>query len=47
MLGIGDVDFDTAGEQGFDFSFEGVADPQTIVRTVDRALGEKQAAGGL
>lgn len=47
MLGIGDVDFDTAGERGFDFSFDGVADPRGIVRTVDRALREGQAADGL
>ena len=47
MLGIGDVVFDTAGEQGFNFSFQGVADPQAIVRTVDRAIREKQAAGWL
>lgn len=38
MLGIGAVDFDTAGEAGFDFAFRGVADPEAIVRTVDRAL---------
>ena len=38
MLGIGTVDFDTAAEAGFDFSFRGVGDPRGIVRTVDRAL---------
>jgi uncharacterized membrane protein YdbT with pleckstrin-like domain len=38
MLGIGTVDFDTAGEAGFDFSFRGVAHPHQIVRTVDRAI---------
>lgn len=37
-LGIGTVDFDTAGEAQFDFSFRGVSDPRLIVRTVDRAL---------
>jgi uncharacterized membrane protein YdbT with pleckstrin-like domain len=37
-LGIGTVDFDTAGETQFDFSFRGVSDPRRIVRTVDRAL---------
>lgn len=47
VLGIGDVDFDTAGERGFNFSFDGVADPHEIVRTVDRALREMQEAGGL
>jgi uncharacterized membrane protein YdbT with pleckstrin-like domain len=40
MLGIGTVDFDTAGESQFDFSFRGVSEPRGIVRTVDRALHE-------
>ncbi len=38
MLRVGSVDFDTAGEAGFDFSFRGVAHPHQIVRTVDRAI---------
>ncbi len=42
MLGVGSVDFDTAGESGFDFTFAGVAHPHRIVRTVDRALHELQ-----
>ena len=41
VLGIGTVDFDTAGGAAFDFRFTGVADPQGIVRTVDRALRER------
>jgi uncharacterized membrane protein YdbT with pleckstrin-like domain len=40
MLHVGTVQFDTAGEAGFDFSFHGVAHPHQIVRTVDRALQE-------
>jgi uncharacterized membrane protein YdbT with pleckstrin-like domain len=40
LLGIGTVDFDTAGGAGFDFAFRGVANPESIVRTVDRALRE-------
>jgi uncharacterized membrane protein YdbT with pleckstrin-like domain len=40
LLRIGTVDFDTAGESQFDFSFQGVANPREIVRTVDRALHE-------
>jgi len=40
ILGVGTVDFDTAGEAGFDFSFRGVAHPREIARIVDRALGE-------
>ena len=38
LLRIGSVEFDTAGETQFDFSFRGVGDPRGIVRTVDRAL---------
>ena len=38
MLGVGTVDFDTAGGAAFSFSFRGVAHPRRIVRTVDRAL---------
>jgi uncharacterized membrane protein YdbT with pleckstrin-like domain len=38
LLGIGTVDFDTAGGAGFDFAFRGVADPHGIVRTVHLAL---------
>lgn len=38
MLGVGAVDFDTAGSAEFDFSFRGVDDPAQIVRTVDQAL---------
>lgn len=40
LLGIGTVEFDTAAEAGFGFSFRGVGDPRGIVRTVDRALHE-------
>jgi uncharacterized membrane protein YdbT with pleckstrin-like domain len=38
VLRIGTVEFDTAGESQFDFSFRGVAEPRAIVKTVDRAL---------
>ncbi len=44
MLGIGDVNFDTAGSAEFNFAFEGVARPQRIVHTVDRAIREMQEA---
>lgn len=40
LLGIGTVDFDTAGEASYDFAFRGVGAPRQIVRTVDRALHE-------
>jgi len=42
MLRVGTVDFDTAGESGYDFTFHGVSDPHQIVRTVDRAIHELQ-----
>jgi uncharacterized membrane protein YdbT with pleckstrin-like domain len=38
ILRVGKVDFDTAAEAGYSFSFIGVASPQEIVRTVDRAI---------
>lgn len=41
LLRVGTVDFDTAAEAEYDFSFRGVADPHQIVRTVDRALRER------
>ena len=44
ILRIGTVDFDTAGEHGFDFTFSGVAHPREIVRTVDHALRELREA---
>lgn len=44
MLGVGTVDFDTAGGAGYDFSFVGVAEPRRLVRTVDRALRDRLEA---
>jgi uncharacterized membrane protein YdbT with pleckstrin-like domain len=44
VLHVGTVDFDTAGEAGYDFRFRGVANPREIVRVVDRALGEPRHA---
>jgi uncharacterized membrane protein YdbT with pleckstrin-like domain len=41
MLGIGTVDFDTAGGAGFDFAFRGIADPKTIGHTVNQALQQQ------
>ena len=38
MLGVGTVDFDTAGGAAYDFRFRGVEDPGRIVRTVNAAL---------
>jgi uncharacterized membrane protein YdbT with pleckstrin-like domain len=39
MLQIGDVDFDTAAGDDYNFIFEGVADPAGVVHTVDQATG--------
>jgi uncharacterized membrane protein YdbT with pleckstrin-like domain len=41
VLGIGTVDFDTAGSAEFDFSFSGVEHPRRIVRIVEEALRER------
>ena len=41
MLGIGTVDFDTAGGAGFDFAFHGIASPEHIVHTVNQALHQE------
>lgn len=38
-LGIGTVDFDTAGGAEYSFSFAGVDDPRAIVHVVHDALG--------
>ena len=48
MLRVGTVDFDTAAGAEYDFKFRGVADPQSIVRTVDQAIQTMQSgsAGG-
>ena len=44
LLRIGTVEFDTAGEQQFDFAFRGVGNPAGIVRTVDRRCTRLRAA---
>jgi uncharacterized membrane protein YdbT with pleckstrin-like domain len=43
MLQIGDVDFDTAAGDDFDFRFDGVADPREVVEAVHRAQREGDA----
>jgi uncharacterized membrane protein YdbT with pleckstrin-like domain len=44
VLRIGTVDFDTAAGGNFDFSFNGVSNPRSIVRVVDRALRGSDAS---
>jgi membrane protein YdbS with pleckstrin-like domain len=39
LLQIGDVDFDTAAGDDYNFIFFGVADPANVVHTVDQATG--------
>jgi uncharacterized membrane protein YdbT with pleckstrin-like domain len=43
ILQIGTVDFDTAGSDDSDFTFDGVASPDSVVRAVDQAQREHQA----
>jgi uncharacterized membrane protein YdbT with pleckstrin-like domain len=45
MLGVGTVHFDTAGGAEYNFSFHGLAAPDHVVRTVDRALRELARPG--
>ena len=50
MLQIGDVDFDTAAGDDYNFIFSGVADPQEVVEKVDeatRSLHGSHGQGGL
>jgi uncharacterized membrane protein YdbT with pleckstrin-like domain len=39
-LGVGTVDFDTAGSDDSEFKFVGIADPASVVQAVDRAQRE-------
>jgi uncharacterized membrane protein YdbT with pleckstrin-like domain len=43
LLRVGKVDFDTAGTDDSDFTFVGVAGPDTVVAAVDRARRESSA----
>ena len=44
VLGVGTVDFDTAGTDDSEFRFEWVNDPEQVVRAVDQAVEEARAA---
>ena len=46
MLAVGNVKFDTAGGEHYDFAFRGVAAPQRVVQAVHQAQSEARAAGG-
>ena len=39
LLQVGDVDFDTAAGDDYNFVFAGVADPADVVHSVDQATG--------
>jgi uncharacterized membrane protein YdbT with pleckstrin-like domain len=45
MLQIGDVDFDTAAGDDYNFVFVGVADPAEVVERVDRATHSTSPTG--
>jgi uncharacterized membrane protein YdbT with pleckstrin-like domain len=43
IMQIGDVDFDTAATDDYNFVFAGVADPEIVVERVDEATGAASA----
>ncbi len=43
LMQIGDVDFDTAASDDYNFVFDGVADPGEVVEAVDKATGATAA----
>jgi uncharacterized membrane protein YdbT with pleckstrin-like domain len=43
IMQIGDVDFDTAATDDYNFVFSGVADPGEVVHSVDQATGSAAA----
>jgi uncharacterized membrane protein YdbT with pleckstrin-like domain len=45
IMQIGDVDFDTAATDDYNFVFTGVADPGEVVHRVDQATGATAAGG--
>ena len=45
VMQIGDVDFDTAATDDYNFIFAGVADPGEVVHSVDQATGASAAGG--
>ena len=47
VLQIGDVDFDTAAGDDYNFVFSGVAEPAEVVEAVDRATRSLSSASGL
>jgi uncharacterized membrane protein YdbT with pleckstrin-like domain len=46
MLGTGDVDFDTAGSDDFDFRFYAVRHPEKLVKLVAEVEAQQRGPGG-
>ena len=44
IMRVGNIDFDTAGTDDFEFAFVGIADPHGIAAKVDHAAHEESAA---
>lgn len=44
LLGVGTVDFDTAGTDDSEFRFDWVDEPEQVVRAVDRAVEEARSS---
>jgi membrane protein YdbS with pleckstrin-like domain len=44
LLGVGTVDFDTAGTDDSEFRFDWVNEPEAVVHAVDRAIEEARSA---
>jgi uncharacterized membrane protein YdbT with pleckstrin-like domain len=47
ILRVGKVDFDTAGTDDSDFTFVGIAGPDSVVAAVDRAQREAASSPGV
>jgi uncharacterized membrane protein YdbT with pleckstrin-like domain len=45
ILQVGDVDFDTAAGDDYNFVFSGVAEPEDVIHMVDRATGDASPDG--
>ncbi|MDQ6776299.1 MAG: PH domain-containing protein [Actinomycetota bacterium] len=45
ILGVGTIEFDTAAGAEYNFAFRGLAAPDAVVQTVDRALREVSRPG--
>ena len=46
LLRVGKVDFDTAGTDDSDFTFDGVSQPEKVMKAVEQAQHEASLSGG-